>query len=168
MLDAVERAADQALTQYDAESEAKRFSLSMRDAVTQTALTQVGALSLGTAVVALIGTTVADVTGILAASVMAGLGLYIIPLRRRRAREEFRKKTDDLRHRLKDGMTRQFESELERSIQRIRDVIAPYSRRVRAEHTRLQSGHERLTTLLTHLTVLRTRATGELSVPSHP
>ncbi|HET7767977.1 MAG TPA: dynamin family protein, partial [Chloroflexota bacterium] len=108
MLDAVERAADQALTQYDAESEAKRFSLSMREAVTQTALTQVGALSLGTAVVALIGTTAADVTGILAASVVAGLGLYIIPLRRRRAREEFRKKTEDLRQRLKEGMTRQF------------------------------------------------------------
>ena len=162
MLDAVERAADQALTQYDAESEAKRFSLSMRDAVTQTALTQVGALSLGTAVVALIGGAVADFTGLLAASVMAGLGLYIIPHRRRRAREEFRKKTEDLRRRLKEGMTRQFESELERSVQRIRDVIAPYSRRIRAEHDRLAAGHQRLTTLTTHLTDLRHRATRDL------
>ena len=162
MLDAVERAADQALTQYDAESEAKRFSLSMRDAMTQTALTQVGALSLGTAVVALIGTTAADVTGILAASVLAGLGLYIIPLRRRQAREQFRKKSEELRRRLKEGMTRQFSSELERSVQRIRDVIAPYARRVRAEHERLAAAGERLTSLRGRLGELRTRAARDL------
>jgi small GTP-binding protein len=162
MLDAVERAAGQALAQYDAESEANRFSLAMREAVTQTALTQVGALSLGAAVVALATTAVADVTGLFAASVLAGLGLYIIPLRRRQARAQFRSKTDDLRARLKEGMTRQFETELERSVQRIRDVIAPFSRHVRAEHDRLAAGHERLSALRGQLADLRARAAREL------
>lgn len=162
MLDAVARAADQALQQYDADSEGRRWSLSMREAVTQTALAQVGALSLGTALVALIGTTAADVTGVLAASVMAGLGLYIIPLRRRRAREQFRVKTEALRQRLKDGMTRQFESEVERSTQRLRDVLAPYSRRVRAEHDRMQGAQQRLVGLQGQLTTLRARAEREL------
>ncbi len=162
MLAAVERAAEQALTQYDAESEAQRFALSMRDAVTQTALTQVGALSLGAAVVGLATTAVADVTGVLAASVLFGVGLYIIPLRRRQAREQFRKKSDDLRQRLTDGMTRQFESELERSVQRVRDVLAPYAHRVRAEHDRLQAAHERLDTLAKQLGDLRRRAEREL------
>ncbi len=162
MLDAVARAADQALQQYDADSEGRRWSLSMREAVTQTALAQVGALSLGTALVALIGTTAADVTGVLAASVMAGLGLYIIPLRRRRAREQFREKTEALRQRLKDGMTRQFESEVERSTQRLRDVLAPYSRRVRAEHDRMQGAQQRLVGLQGQLTTLRARAEREL------
>lgn len=162
MLDAVARAAEGALKQYDADSEGRRWSLSMREAVTQTALAQVGALSLGTALVALIGTTAADVTGVLAASVMAGLGLYIIPLRRRRAREQFREKTETLRQRLKDGMTRQFESELERSTQRLRDVLAPYSRRVRAEYDRMQGAHARLVGLQGQLATLRTRAEREL------
>lgn len=162
MLDAVARAADQALKQYDADSEGRRWSLSMREAVTQTALAQVGALSLGTALVALIGTTAADVTGVLAASVMAGLGLYIIPLRRRRAREQFREKTESLRQRLKDGMTRQFESEVERSTQRLRDVLAPYSRRVRAEHDRMDGAQQRLVGLQGQLTTLRARAEREL------
>ena len=162
MLDAVARAADQALQQYDADSEGRRWSLSMREAVTQTALAQVGALSLGTALVALIGTTAADVTGVLAASVMAGLGLYIIPLRRRRAREQFREKTEALRQRLKDGMTRQFESEVERSTQRLRDVLAPYSRRVRAEHDRMHGAQQRLVGLQGQLTTLRARAEREL------
>jgi len=130
--------------------------------VSQTALAQVGALGLGATVVALATTAAADVTGVLAASVIAGLGLYIIPLRRRRAREQFRKKTDALRGRLKDGMTRQFETELERSVQRIREVLAPYSRRVRAEHERLQKAVDQLAALQMRLTDLRTRAEKEL------
>jgi hypothetical protein len=113
--------------------------------------------------VALIGTTAADVTGVLAASVMAGVGLYIIPHRRRRAREQFRAKTDDLRQRLKDGLTRQFETELERSTQRLRDVMAPYARRVRAEHDRLQAGFGRLGALQGELGALRARAERELA-----
>ena len=162
MLDSVARAADQALQQYDPDAESKRWSLSMREAVAQTALAEVGALSLGAAVVALLGTTAADVTGILAASVIAGLGLYIIPLRRRRAREQFRQKTDDLRQRLKEGLTRQFETELERSTQRLRDVLAPYARRVRAEHDRLQAGYARLEAVRVSLAGLRGRAEREL------
>ena len=162
MLDAISRGAGQALSQYDADSEARRWSLSMREAVATTALAQVGALGLGATVVALATTAAADVTGVLAASVVAGLGLYIIPLRRRRAREQFRKKTDDLRARLKDGMTRQFETELERSVLRIRDVLAPYSRRVRAEHERLSQAACTLDTLRTRLADLRTRAEREL------
>jgi small GTP-binding protein len=167
MLDTLARASGQALRHYDADSEARRWSLSMREAVTQTALAQVGALSLGTAVVALIGTTAADVTGVLAASVLAGLGLYIIPLRRRQARAQFHQKTDDLRRRLKEGMARQFEAELERSVQRIRDVVAPYARRVRAEHERLRAAADRLTALQHQFRDLRARAERELpaSVP---
>ena len=101
-------------------------------------------------------------TGILAAGVVAGLGLYIIPLRRRRAREQFHKKTEELRVRLKEGMTRQFETELERSVQRIREVLAPYSRRVRAEHDRLQTTVDGLASLQVRLSDLRTRAEREL------
>jgi small GTP-binding protein len=162
MLDSVARAADQALQHYDVDAEGRRWSLTMRDAVAQTALAEVGALGLGAAVVALIGTTAADVTGVLAASVVAGLGLYIIPLRRRRARQQFRDKTDDLRQRLKDGLTRQFDAELERSTQRLREVLAPYSRRVRAEHARLRLGHDRLLAAQAQLAALRTRAEREL------
>jgi small GTP-binding protein len=168
MLDAIGRAADAALEQYDADAESRRWSLSMREAVTQTALAQVGALSLGAAVIALIGTTAADVTGVLAAGVLAGLGLYIIPLRRRQARAQFRQKTDELRTRLKEGMTRQFEAELERSVQRIRDVLAPYARRVRAEHDRLQRATDRLASLQQQLLALRARAERELPGSAGP
>ena len=162
MLDTVARGAGEALAHYDPDAEARRWSLSMREAVAQTALAQVGALGLGATVIALATTAAADVTGVLAASTLAGLGLYIIPLRRRRAREQFRKKTDALRERLKEGMTRQFETELERSIQRIREVVAPYSRRVRAEHDRLQKAVDQLAGLQQQLGKLRTRAEREL------
>jgi hypothetical protein len=115
-----------------------------------------------------VGTTAADITGILAASVLFGVGLYILPLRRRQARDQFREKSEDLRRRLTEGMTRQFESELERSVQRVRDVLAPYTRRVRAEHDRLEAAHERLAGLATQLTDLRRRAERELPGTSRP
>jgi ABC-type transport system involved in cytochrome bd biosynthesis fused ATPase/permease subunit len=134
----------------------------MREAMAQTALAEVGAIGLGAAVVALATTAAVDVTGILAASVIAGLGLFIIPVRRRRAREQFRKKTDALRERLKEGMTRQFETELEHSVQRIREVLAPYSRRVRAEHDRLQAALATLAGLQQRLDQLRRRVEADL------
>ena len=93
---------------------------------------------------------------------LAGLGLYIIPLRRRQAREQFRQKTEDLRRRLKEGMRRQFESELERSVQRIREVLAPYARRVRAEHARLRAARDWLAGLQQRTADLRARAAREL------
>jgi len=55
------------------------------DAVAHTALAEIGAVSLGTAVAVLVGTAAADVTGFLAAGVIAGLGLIIIPARKRKA-----------------------------------------------------------------------------------
>jgi hypothetical protein len=134
----------------------------------QTALAEVGAISLGAAVVALATTAAADVTGILAAGVVAGLGLVIIPLRRRRAHNQFRQRTIALRERLAEGMTRQFDTELERSVQRIRDVLLPYERRVRAEHTRLSAACTHLADLQQRLAQLRHRAERELPTATQP
>ena len=68
----------------------------------------------------------------------AGYGLFILPNRRRKAREEFREKTDSLRERLGEVVRRQFESESNRSVERMREAIAPYTRFVTTETTRLQ------------------------------
>ena len=109
----------------------------MRDAVTQTAIAEAGAVGLGTAIAVIVGTAAADVTGVLAASVIGGLGLFIIPRRRRRATEDFLKKTEALRERLTAALTDQFHRELERSRERITDAIGPYRRFVREEYDRL-------------------------------
>src|SRR5215218_6833146 len=78
-----------------------------------------------------------DVTMTLSALLLAGLGLIILPNRRRKARREFREKTDSLRERLSEVVRRQFDAELNRSVERMRDAIAPYTRFVRTEHARM-------------------------------
>ncbi len=133
LIGSVAHAARDLVNEYDRNQESVKLADSMRNAVTQTALVSAGALSLGTAIVIAIGTVAADVTGILAASVVAGLGLLIIPAKRRRARREFHQGTSELRLQLRDGLTEQFTRELGYSLDRVRSIVAPYDRFVRAE-----------------------------------
>ena len=84
LLESVREAAREAVLHYDAPSEARRLAEKVRESVAQAALLQVSALGLGTIVAALASTTAADVTGILAASMLSLLGLFLLPARRRR------------------------------------------------------------------------------------
>jgi small GTP-binding protein len=128
-----------ALQGFDREREARQFSQAMRDAVAHTALAEIGAVSLGAAIALLFGTVAADITGLLAGALAAGLGLYILPSRRRRAIEQFRARTDELRTRLVEALKQQLDREVEGSTERVSEAIAPYTRYVRAEAARLEA-----------------------------
>lgn len=144
LLDGVGRAAQNAIEQYDHEREAHRLAESVRMAVAGTALIEVSALGLGALVMLLATTTLADVTGLLTAGLVATLGLFVIPARRREAKAELRRKIGEVRHQLMSALTRQFDLELERSVRRIQEAIAPYTRFVRAEQARLSETHTQL------------------------
>ncbi|MGC8878271.1 MAG: dynamin family protein [Anaerolineae bacterium] len=144
LLDGVGRAAQNAVEQYDQEREAHRLAESVRMAVAGTALIEVSALGLGALVMLLATTTLADVTGLLTAGLVAALGLFVIPARRREAKAELRRKIGEVRHQLMSALTRQFDLELERSVRRIQEAIAPYTRFVRAEQARLSETHTQL------------------------
>ena len=75
--------------------------------------------------VVILNTTFLDVTGILGASALAALGLYVLPYRRQKVKAQLRARIGDLRRRLDTAITQQFESELTASVQRIREAIAP-------------------------------------------
>jgi len=77
---------------------------------------EVSAIGLGTIVTILATTTMADVTGLLTASAVAVLGLFVIPARRGEAKKELREKINTMREQLMDTLTGQFERELERSL----------------------------------------------------
>ncbi|MDH7487795.1 MAG: dynamin family protein [Anaerolineae bacterium] len=157
LLASVGRAAQAAVRSYDKEKEARQLAESIQTAVAQTALLQVGAIGLGAILVKLLATALADVTGVLAASVVAALGLYIIPARRRRAKKELQQKVNDLRERLSAALTQQFEEELARSLRRIREAMAPYTRFVRGEHEQLQRIEQELLATQNTLRSLRAR-----------
>jgi small GTP-binding protein len=138
LLAAVWGEAQRAVEGYDAEAEAQRLAASVRDAVAQTALLQVGAVGLGTIVAVLASTTVADVTGILAAGALSVIGLFVLPAKRSRARADLSAKVTALREKLLGALVPSFERERDRSGLRIREAIAPWARFVRTEKERLE------------------------------
>lgn len=133
----VAREAESVVDRYDQHAQSVLLADNVRSALTQTALAGAGAVSLGAIVVAMATTAAADVTGILAAATVAGLSLFILPARKRSARNELRRRSAELEHQLNDVLEDGFQTELNRSLRRIRDAIAPYTRFVGAERTRL-------------------------------
>jgi len=147
--------ATKVVRRYDREYESQQLALSLQGAVAQTAAVEVGALGLGAVAVAVATTAAADVTGITAALLIAGLGLFILLARRREARSEFREKTEALRKRLGEVVRRQFDTEIERSLETMREAIAPYTRFVRTEHVRMTEARSALARITAEAEALR-------------
>lgn len=138
LMSAVGREATRVVEGYDKRKEAEAIAEGAQTAVAASAAMEVGAVGLGTLVTILATTVAADVTGIILASVIAALGLFIIPARRRIAKEEMKEKLVALRTQLAQSLRSQFEREIARSVQQINEAIAPYTRFVRAERDKLQ------------------------------
>lgn len=161
LLDSVGRAASRAVNSYDKDHEAQELAESVRFAVALAASIEVGAVGLGTILTIALTTTAADVTGILAAGALAAVGLFVLPSKRRQAKSDLRSKIADMRRQIMDGMATQFERELTRSLQRIQDAIAPYTRFVRAEREKLEGVHGSLSETASALSLLRARVDEE-------
>ena len=145
------------LQRHDHQREATQLASSVRDAVTQATLLEAGAVGLGAVSMAILGSAAADVTGLFAAGVLAGVGLWLLPRKRRQAKAQFKAGTEELRARLVTAMSDEFQRELERSIQRIRDALAPYNRFVRSERDRTQLFHAAMQEVLVDVESLRGR-----------
>jgi hypothetical protein len=157
LLESVSHRAKEEVERYDPEEHAKELSLSVRSAVAQVAVAEAGAVGLGALVVAAASTVAVDVSGILAARLVAGLGFFILPRKRKQSRAEFRRRSEELEERLVAVMSEQFEHELARSIARIQDAIAPYTRFVRDQQAKFTGIEENLTGVANELRSLRHR-----------
>jgi len=139
LLEEARRAAQRALSSYDRDAESDRLADSVRVAVAGTAALQVGALGLGTIVTMVASTAAMDMTGLLAAGALSAIGLLVLPARRAGAKSELRAKVEAMRTKLLSALVVQFEQERDRSLQRLQEAIAPYTRFVRAERERLDA-----------------------------
>jgi hypothetical protein len=157
LLDSVGRAAKDVVRTYDRESEARHLAQGVRDSVAGVALIEVGAVGLGAILLAVLHTALLDFTGVLAAGTLAIVGLLVIPAKRRRAKNDLHNKLEDLRQRLVAAMSEEFDRELARSIQRLREAIAPYTRFVRAEQKKLTRIEAELVEISATLGQIRTR-----------
>ncbi|GAC1356649.1 MAG: dynamin family protein [Ktedonobacteraceae bacterium] len=147
LLQSVSRTVTSVIQTYDREAETAQLSQDMRNTVAQAAIAGASGVGLGALIVAFIGTLAADVTGIIAGIGLLLLGYGIIPLRRKQAKQDFDSKMLELQSRLTSAMTEQFRKELNNSINRVQDAIAPYTRFVRAEQQKTAALQEQLSKL---------------------
>jgi uncharacterized protein YqeY len=156
-LASAQRAAREVLSSYNRAEEARELAESVRTAIAQTAIVEVGAIGLGAVLVAALHGVAADATGILAASAIALLGLFILPRKRDQAKQQLKQRIEELQTRLTSILTEQFERELELSLQRIRQAIAPYTGFVRREREKLTGLDGQLASAMNTIHSLRSR-----------
>jgi hypothetical protein len=160
LLESVGGTARRTVEGFDHAGEAQRLADSVQGAVAGAALLEVGAVGLGATIVAVATSTAVDVTGILAATTLAVIGLAVIPARRAKAKAQLKTRIGSLRDDLSAALRQPFEAEVERSVGRIRDAIAPYTRFVRAERDKLEDQRATLSELAGGLADLRGRIEG--------
>jgi small GTP-binding protein len=166
LIESVGREASRVVDSYDRRLEAEAIANQARTAVTAAAATGGAALGLGTLITVAASTAAADVTGIIMASVVAALGFFIIPARRRRAKLEMQQKLGALRERLASALRTEFSRATEGSAARIARTVDPYSRFVRAEQARWQDSRTTLTALRDRTRALRARLQPASTAPA--
>ncbi len=158
LIDTVGRTAQTIVQSYDRNREASELASSVEAAVVQTALLEAGAVGLGAIVSLAVLSYALDITGLLAAGTMAILGFFVIPYKRKQAKDRFNEKMRTLRTKLVGALTTQFSRESESAIARLKDGVTPYTRFIRAEHERIDRTQTTLAGLRQRLSALRARS----------
>ena len=144
LLDSVGRVSREVIGGYDREREARTIANEVQGTFATTALAEAGALGLGTLVATVLTGAAADLTGILLAAALAVGGFYVIPRKRRQAQQDFRRRVQEIRARLREGLTRQVHHEVTQSTDRINEAIAPYRRFVHSQQQRINEARGEL------------------------
>jgi len=133
LIDSVGKAAQEVMRGYDKERESHELAEEVRASVAGTAIVEVGAVGLGALLIGLFHTALLDFTGVLAATLVAVGGFALLPAKRAQAKRNLRDKIAEMRARLREGVQRQFEREVERSLGQVNERNAPFTRFVRAQ-----------------------------------
>jgi small GTP-binding protein len=157
MIDSVGREAQRVVDGYDRQKEASELADGARNAVATAAAVGAGAVGLGAIVTVAASTAAADVTGLVMASLIAAIGFFVIPAKRKKGKDQMRQKIMEVRQRLGEALRAQFKKEIVRAGERIRTSIAPYSRFVRSEAEKLDSASKELEAISSDLASLRGR-----------
>lgn len=157
LIESVGKTAQTIVETYDRNQEARELAAQVETAVAQVALIEAGAVGLGALVTLVVTSSAMDITGVLAAGVLAVLGLFVIPYKRRQAKERFQEKMQTLRQKLLSALSDQFNYEAENDVARMKDNSAPYTRFVRSELERAEKSLDQLKALDRRISALRAR-----------
>lgn len=158
LIDSMGKTVQRIVDTYDRDREASELAAHVETAVAQTALIEAGAVGLGALVTAAVVSSSLDVTGILAAGTLAIVGFFVIPYKRKQAKDKFKEKMTDLRKNLLETLTEAFNRESQSAVNRLKDGITPYIRYVNTERDRIEKSQTTLARLKHKLSVLRARS----------
>lgn len=158
LIDSMGKTVQRIIDAYDRDREASELAKQVENAVALTASLEVGAVGLGALVTAAVLSSSLDITGIIAAGTMAILGFFVIPYKRKQAKDNFKTKMDDLHRRLLDSLTNQFTREAESAVTRLKEGVAPYVRYVSSERERIERTEITLAKLRQQISALRARS----------
>ena len=165
LIDSVGREAQRVVDTYDKRREAEVIADQARVAVAAAAAAGGAAVGLGTLVTIAASTVAADVTGILLASVVLGVGLPDHPGAAPAGEGDAGREGGRTPVRLTSALKTEFDRAREQSGHRLGDAVAPYARFVHAEERRWSEAQqtlirlrERAAAFLAQLTAGETRA----------
>jgi len=157
LIDKVGASVKKIIESYDKSREASQLGKNVESAVAQTAMFEAGAVGLGVLVSSALLSSALDVTGIIAAGTLAVFGLFVIPFKRKQAKDNFREKINTMRIRLFETLTTTFNTESGNAISRLKDNIAPYTRFIHSETDRIENTTQTLNDVQGQLAALRGR-----------
>lgn len=157
LIETVGKSARSVIDSYDRTKEASQLASQVEAAVAQTALFEAGAVGLGALVTTAVLSSALDVTGAIAAGTLAIVGFFVIPYKRKKAKESFKAKMTDLRRNLLQTLTIAFNRESEDAIARLKENVTPYTRYIHAELDRIEKNTIALNDIRQTLSALRAR-----------
>lgn len=136
---------EQRLSSYDVNVESRRIIDNAIRAVLQSFGLGAGALGLGYLLTSAVTSTALDVTGLTAATMLLVTSFLILPYKRSKAKEEFRRRIEELRQQLKESLDRESTTEIDRMLRSIRGAFEPYQRFYAAEWDKIERFAGKLT-----------------------
>jgi small GTP-binding protein len=136
--------AEQRLSSYDVNVESRRIIDNAMRAVLHSFGLGAGALGLGYLLTTAVSSTAVDVTGLTAATMLLVTSFLILPYKRTKAKEEFRRRIEELRTHLKESLDRESATEIDRMLRGITSAFEPYQRFYEAESEKIETFAEKL------------------------
>src|SRR6185503_8636982 len=131
--------AEQRLSAYDVNVESRRIIDNAMRAVLHSFGLGAVVLGLGYLLTTAVSSTAVDVTGLTAAT-----SLLILPYKRTKAKEEFRRRIEEMRAQLKESLDRESTTEIDRMLRNITSAFEPYQRFYTAESEKIERFAEKL------------------------
>ncbi|HET8798404.1 MAG TPA: dynamin family protein [Thermoanaerobaculia bacterium] len=137
--------AEQRLAAYDVNVESRRIIDNAMRAVLHSFGLGAGALGLGYLLTTAVSSTAVDVTGLTAATMLLVTSFLILPYKRSKAKEEFKRRIEELRTQLRESMDRESTTEIDRMLRSITSAFEPYQRFYALESEKIERFAEKLT-----------------------